>query len=66
MECPSCHFPNPEGMQFCGQCGSKVDVACPKCGFSNPPGFLFCGKCGRALDPGLEGGGRETWSIAST
>ncbi|MGH2400627.1 MAG: adenylate/guanylate cyclase domain-containing protein, partial [bacterium] len=24
MLCPQCHFDNPPGMRFCGQCGSKV------------------------------------------
>lgn len=28
MLCPQCHFDNPPGMRFCGQCGSKLsDVA---------------------------------------
>ena len=49
MQCPSCQFENPEGMQFCGKCGSKLEAVCPKCSFSNPPDFLFCGKCGHTL-----------------
>ena len=29
MECPKCHFENPEGFQFCGKCGKEL-VAPPK------------------------------------
>jgi hypothetical protein len=24
MPCPQCHFDNPPGMRFCGQCGSRL------------------------------------------
>ena len=27
MQCPQCHFDNPAGMRFCGQCGSKLQDA---------------------------------------
>ena len=46
MECPECHFENPEEMQFCGKCGSQLEKYCPHCNFSNPSQFAFCGKCG--------------------
>ena len=36
MKCPECQFDNPEGMQFCGKCGVKLELICPKCNFSNP------------------------------
>jgi hypothetical protein len=49
MHCPSCGFENPEGMNFCGRCGTKLTPRCPQCGFENPPGFAFCGKCGRPV-----------------
>ena len=49
MRCPKCEFENPEGMNFCGKCGSKIEVICPECGFSNPAEFSFCGKCGHNL-----------------
>ena len=49
MKCSKCDFDNPEGMKFCGGCGSKLAVACPKCEFKNPPGFKFCGNCGHNL-----------------
>jgi class 3 adenylate cyclase/tetratricopeptide (TPR) repeat protein len=49
MRCPSCGFDNPEGMNFCGRCGTKLTPRCPQCGFENPAGFAFCGKCGTSL-----------------
>jgi class 3 adenylate cyclase/tetratricopeptide (TPR) repeat protein/ribosomal protein L40E len=49
MKCPKCQFENPEGIQFCGKCGTKFEKICPQCNFSNPPEFEFCGKCGHDL-----------------
>jgi class 3 adenylate cyclase/tetratricopeptide (TPR) repeat protein len=49
MRCPRCGFENPEGMNFCGRCGTKLSPRCPSCDFENPPGFAFCGKCGADL-----------------
>jgi predicted ATPase/class 3 adenylate cyclase len=49
MHCPRCGFENPEGMNFCGHCGTALCEGCPHCGFENPPGFAFCGKCGASL-----------------
>jgi class 3 adenylate cyclase len=49
MHCPRCGFANPEGMNFCGRCGTALSAGCPHCGFENPPGFAFCGKCGASL-----------------
>jgi Double zinc ribbon len=46
MHCPSCGVENPEGMNFCGRCGTKLSPRCPHCDFENPPGFAFCSKCG--------------------
>jgi class 3 adenylate cyclase/tetratricopeptide (TPR) repeat protein len=54
MECPQCHFENPEKMQFCGKCGAKLEKFCPQCQFSNPPQFAFCGKCGHPLTARFE------------
>jgi class 3 adenylate cyclase/tetratricopeptide (TPR) repeat protein len=51
MRCPSCGFENPEGLKFCGECGTAVTAPCPKCGFVNPPQFKFCGDCGASLAP---------------
>lgn len=49
MKCPSCQFENPEDMQFCGECGAKLESICPNCNSSNPSQFKFCGKCGNSL-----------------
>ncbi|GEM_PF-2616144 len=48
MKCPQCHSDNPEGMLFCGKCGTKF-ASCPKCHFINSNGMSFCGKCGAKL-----------------
>jgi class 3 adenylate cyclase len=45
MRCLSCGFENPDGMNFCGKCGTSLGPSCPSCGFKNPPGFEYCGKC---------------------
>ena len=50
MKCPKCQIENPEGMKFCGGCGSRLERICPKCNFSNPPQFRFCGECGHPLE----------------
>src|SRR5262245_51456640 len=49
MRCASCGFENPEGMSFCGKCGTALTPSCPQCGFANPADFAFCGKCGQPL-----------------
>jgi class 3 adenylate cyclase/tetratricopeptide (TPR) repeat protein len=49
MRCPSCDFENPEGLKFCGECGTPLAGRCAQCGFENPPRFKFCGDCGAPL-----------------
>jgi class 3 adenylate cyclase/tetratricopeptide (TPR) repeat protein len=51
MCCPSCGFDNPEGVKFCGECGTPLTARCPACGFANPPRFKFCGECGASIGP---------------
>ncbi len=29
MECPNCHFNNPAGMKFCGECGTRLPTVLP-------------------------------------
>jgi hypothetical protein len=53
MRCPRCGFDNPEGLKFCGECGTPLAAPCPRCGFANPPQFKFCGDCGASLVPAL-------------
>jgi predicted ATPase/class 3 adenylate cyclase len=52
MQCSACGFDNPDGMKFCGGCGTALGQACPTCGRDNPPGFRFCGYCGSPLTAG--------------
>ncbi len=35
MRCPGCRFVNPEGMKFCGQCGSPLETPPPQA--TQPP-----------------------------
>jgi predicted ATPase/class 3 adenylate cyclase len=49
VRCAICRFENPEGMQFCGECGNPLQPRCPQCGFENPLTFKFCGLCGTPL-----------------
>src|SRR5262245_16110862 len=49
MRCSNCQFESPEGMKFCGQCGTPLKHSCPVCRAENPPHFKFCGECGTAL-----------------
>ncbi|MBW1897265.1 MAG: zinc ribbon domain-containing protein, partial [Deltaproteobacteria bacterium] len=59
VKCPGCRFENPEGMKFCGECGTKLEIICPHCHFSNPPQFKFCGECGHNLTAPSEPSPRE-------
>ena len=49
MDCSSCGFENPQGMRFCGACGTTLPLACAGCGVVNPLNFKFCGGCGASL-----------------
>jgi len=49
MNCPSCHFENPEAIKFCVECGCKLEIICIECGYANSPSFKFCGECGHDL-----------------
>ena len=50
MNCPKCQFENPEGVKYCGDCGTRLENPCPKCNYINPPQFKFCGDCGHRLE----------------
>jgi len=59
MRCPRCHYENPVGQKFCGECGAWLAAHCSSCGASNPPGQKFCGECGTSLT------GTEGWKFDS-
>lgn len=50
--CKNCNAVVPEGMKFCGACGTKVEDEKPKCqacGAELIPGMKFCGVCGTQI-----------------
>ena len=51
MECPKCRSENRDGVNFCEECGAKMEMACPNCGAVIPLGKKFCGHCGHKLQP---------------
>jgi hypothetical protein len=51
MRCLKCQFDNPKGINYCGECGAKLEKLCPNCHSPNPPNFKFCGECGSNLKP---------------
>lgn len=50
IACPDCKSHNPEGSQFCNNCGAKLNNNCPNCGAQIVQGVHFCNKCGTKLD----------------
>src|SRR5262245_1473457 len=49
MRCLSCGGENPEGMNFCEECGAKLARTCPSCGQEVRSTARFCGGCGTPL-----------------
>jgi len=49
MKCPKCQFANPAGVNFCVECGGKLEIICPECGYNNSLSHKFCGGCGHKL-----------------
>ena len=49
MQCPNCQFQNPEGSNFCLDCGKKLEQKCPQCENCRLTGAKFCNKCGQNL-----------------
>ena len=49
MQCPNCQFENPTGINYCGECGAKLENRCPSCNSPSPLSFKFCGECGHNL-----------------
>jgi class 3 adenylate cyclase len=49
LNCPKCQFENPEGMKFCGECGSKLELVCAGCEARILVGKKFWRECGHDL-----------------
>ena len=49
IACPNCKSHNPEGAQFCNNCGAKLNTICPNCGAPASGAMKFCNKCGTKL-----------------
>jgi class 3 adenylate cyclase/tetratricopeptide (TPR) repeat protein len=49
MQCPRCHYENPGGGKFCGECGARLELLCAVCQAANPPNHKFCQECGEPL-----------------
>ena len=52
MQCSRCRHENSDGAKFCGECGTRLELACPACATLNPPANKFCQQCGGALAAG--------------
>ncbi len=46
MKCPKCQCENRQGVTFCEECGTKMEIQCPSCDALIPMGRKFCGECG--------------------
>ena len=49
MKCPSCDSENREEVNFCEECGTRLERECPDCKTLIPLGKKFCGNCGCKL-----------------
>lgn len=51
MKCPKCQFDNPDGANYCLNCGSRMDgnIFCPKCGNIISPDADVCPRCGMKI-----------------
>ena len=57
--CPGCGAPVADGVKFCNQCGTRVEVSvpaaeakkfCSNCGAEAVPGVKFCSQCGAKIE----------------
>jgi len=60
MQCPNCDFNNPDGLIFCGMCGTQLGKACSTCHAIMPITFKYCGTCGSLMEADGSGLGVET------
>jgi len=45
--CRTCNRDNPEGSNYCGSCGSRLQLICSHCGALNALEARFCNSCGK-------------------
>ena len=38
MKCPKCQAENHDGVKFCEECGTRMEIECPGCGANIPLG----------------------------
>jgi len=50
MKCPKCQSDNREAINYCEECGAKLELECPACKAKVPLGKKFCGECGHKLN----------------
>ncbi len=50
MKCPKCLFENREGVKFCEECGTEMELRCPSCGAKLALDRKFCGECGKPVE----------------
>ena len=48
--CKFCGHDNPEGANFCSECGAAFQLVCRFCEHSNPAGSKFCNQCGGQIN----------------
>ena len=54
MQCPQCRFENRAEVNFCEECGTKIELVCPACKANIPIERKFCGECGYELSKSTE------------
>jgi class 3 adenylate cyclase/tetratricopeptide (TPR) repeat protein len=62
MQCPKCHYENPNAAKFCGRCGARLELSCPHCDTRNPPQNQFCQECGQPLTTVAGGSARPRFA----
>ena len=51
LACASCGAHNPQGSNFCLECGHAFALGCASCGESLPANARFCNACGEKVIP---------------
>ena len=68
-ECPNCGYNNKKEADFCGKCGTKLNlnaqrkIKCKNCDFENEEDVLYCKNCGRELKKQVS---KRGWNFYNT